>query len=74
MIQKQTYVIVDDRIKPDALGQLGGVPVVKRGDKLTVQMTPAQAKWYLENSAIKPDQPERVAKSTEAATEKKKAG
>jgi hypothetical protein len=71
MIRKQTYVIIDKRIKPDALGQLGGVTVERRGDKLTVQMTPAQAKWYLENGAIKPDQPEApVSKKAPAPAQK----
>ncbi|WP_065755200.1 hypothetical protein [Bradyrhizobium paxllaeri] len=69
MIRKQTYVIIDDRIKPDALGQLGGVKVETRGDKRIVQMTPGQAKWYLENGAIKLDAPAPAPQK--AAAEKK---
>src|SRR5207249_1523646 len=36
MIRKQTYVIIDERIKPDALGQLGGVRVDRRTGKVLV--------------------------------------
>ena len=73
MIRKQTYVIIDERIKPDALGQLGGVRVDRRGDKLTVQMTPGQAKWYLENGAIKLEQPEAPATTKKTAAPAQKA-
>ena len=34
-------------------GTLGGVVVIKRGDKQFVRMTRTQAQWYLDHGTIK---------------------
>ena len=47
------YVIVDDRIMPDMMGQLGGARIYQRGKQRLVKMTPGQAQWYLEHLAIR---------------------
>ena len=49
----QEYEIIDPRVKPDAAGTLGGVVVIKRGDKQFVRMTRTQAQWYLDHGTIK---------------------
>lgn len=49
------YRIINDRIRPDARGQLGGVRIEKVDGKRIVRMTPAQARWYLEAGAIELD-------------------
>ena len=46
------YYILDERIKPDARGQLGGVKIEKRGGARVVKMTAAQAQYYLDHGAI----------------------
>jgi hypothetical protein len=46
------FVIVDERIKPDAMGSLGGQRIYERDGLRYVKMTPRQAQYFLDHRAI----------------------
>jgi hypothetical protein len=48
------YEIVDKAHKPDDRGQFAGVPVERIGGQQVVALTDAQAKFWLDNGAIRP--------------------
>lgn len=46
------YEIIDQNVKPDALGNLGTARIYDRDGKRFVRMTREQAQWYLEHKTI----------------------
>jgi hypothetical protein len=49
---KHEYQITHPTHKPDLRGEFAGVKVYRRGGKQFVKLSPAQAKFYLDQGAI----------------------
>lgn len=67
----QEYVVIDDRVTPDARGELGGARMYERkgedGEvRRFVKMTPRQAQWYIEHRAISLDLNQPTADAVES--------
>jgi hypothetical protein len=52
--QGREYEIIDERIVPDMLGQVGTSRIIHREGKRYVRMSEKQARWYLDHLAIRP--------------------
>jgi hypothetical protein len=48
------YEVTDPNHKPDLNGELAGGKVYRKGGKEFVQLTEAQARFYLDSGSIKP--------------------
>lgn len=52
MAKPTEYRVIDDRIKPDLRGEMGGVRMYSRDGQRYVAMTAEQARYFLEQGAI----------------------
>lgn len=48
------YRVIDPHARPDLHGQYAGVPVVQRGGRMYVTLTPSQARFHLAQGTIEP--------------------
>lgn len=70
LIKDQTaeYVILDPAHHPDLKGEFAASRVYRRGDKQLVSLTPAQARFYLDQGGIEPlNPPDTTTDETPAA-------
>ena len=69
----QTYVIVDEHFRPNAHG-LGGVKPFMKNGKHCLVLTEQQAKYWIDQGAIVPEQTAEPKKSAHQTSEPKKFG
>jgi hypothetical protein len=51
------YVITDPAHHPDLRGEFAGAKVQRRGEQQIVRLTPAQAKFYIDQGGLEPLNP-----------------
>ena len=71
--QTQTYVIVYEHFRPNAHG-LGGVKPFMKNGKHCLVLTEQQAKYWIDQGAIVPEQTAEPKKSAHQTSEPKKFG